>query len=296
MYQKVDYQTKTCKRCGSLFNPKTKRSEYCTKVCRNGYADTGKTKEQLRAEAIKRRTFTCRGCGNKYIGKDITRNKYCSRGCGLKAGKVWKCDLPAYSTVYTKQCKCCGIVFVTRWKRNHVCSNECAKKRAKKRNNARTLSYDVIKQRDRATVSCIQCGIRFSRLYRNKALTCSNECSNECRDEARRVRAKAYGHNHRSRARHYGVEYEPVDVLKVMSRDNWICQLCGCSAPQALRGSLNDSAPELDHVIPLSKGGSHTYDNVQCSCRLCNILKGNMMNEEYIQQNQTVAGARQIAN
>jgi 5-methylcytosine-specific restriction endonuclease McrA len=29
-------------------------------------------------------------------------------------------------------------------------------------------------------------------------------------------------------------------------------------------------APTLDHIVPLSKGGSHTYDNLQCACFRCN--------------------------
>jgi 5-methylcytosine-specific restriction endonuclease McrA len=31
----------------------------------------------------------------------------------------------------------------------------------------------------------------------------------------------------------------------------------------------------LDHVIPISKGGSHTYANTQCAHLLCNIQKNN---------------------
>jgi 5-methylcytosine-specific restriction endonuclease McrA len=37
---------------------------------------------------------------------------------------------------------------------------------------------------------------------------------------------------------------------------------------------LRDATPELEHVIPLSKGGTHTKDNVRCSCRACNLNKG----------------------
>lgn len=34
---------------------------------------------------------------------------------------------------------------------------------------------------------------------------------------------------------------------------------------------------EMDHVIPLSKGGTHTADNVVPSCRTCNASKGNRL-------------------
>lgn len=33
--------------------------------------------------------------------------------------------------------------------------------------------------------------------------------------------------------------------------------------------------PTIDHVIPLSKGGSHTWDNVKVACGECNcVVKG----------------------
>lgn len=52
----------------------------------------------------------------------------------------------------------------------------------------------------------------------------------------------------------------------------------------ALRGSKNHQAPELDHIIPLSRGGSHTYKNTQLSCRSCNQLKRDMTVDELLQQ------------
>lgn len=32
--------------------------------------------------------------------------------------------------------------------------------------------------------------------------------------------------------------------------------------------------PSIDHIIPLSRGGKHSWDNVQLACRICNIKKG----------------------
>ena len=52
------------------------------------------------------------------------------------------------------------------------------------------------------------------------------------------------------------------------------CQICGIDTPKELRGSANHNAPELDHKIPMSKGGPHSPENLQCSCRKCNIKKG----------------------
>jgi 5-methylcytosine-specific restriction endonuclease McrA len=62
--------------------------------------------------------------------------------------------------------------------------------------------------------------------------------------------------------------------MRVFKRDNWCCWLCGGHAPPELRGTTNDLAPEIDHVIPLSRGGGHTYSNVACAHRKCNAAKG----------------------
>jgi 5-methylcytosine-specific restriction endonuclease McrA len=34
------------------------------------------------------------------------------------------------------------------------------------------------------------------------------------------------------------------------------------------------SYPSIDHILPLSKGGAHTWDNIMLAHRQCNWLKG----------------------
>jgi 5-methylcytosine-specific restriction endonuclease McrA len=54
--------------------------------------------------------------------------------------------------------------------------------------------------------------------------------------------------------------------LNIYARDRSICQYCGRRLP---RSELN-----LDHVLPRSRGGSSTWENVVCSCVDCNRKKG----------------------
>lgn len=37
----------------------------------------------------------------------------------------------------------------------------------------------------------------------------------------------------------------------------------------------------VDHIIPLSRGGTDTPENLQCTCNSCNWLKGNKMPHEF---------------
>jgi hypothetical protein len=56
----------------------------------------------------------------------------------------------------------------------------------------------------------------------------------------------------------------PQDVkAAVWQRDGGRCRQCG--AQEYL---------EFDHIIPFSKGGASTYNNVQLLCRRCNQMKG----------------------
>lgn len=67
---------------------------------------------------------------------------------------------------------------------------------------------------------------------------------------------------------------EKFDPIEVLARDGWRCYICGISTPKRLRGSYDNRAPELDHIVPLALGGQHTRQNTACACRRCNIDKG----------------------
>jgi len=66
---------------------------------------------------------------------------------------------------------------------------------------------------------------------------------------------------------------EQINAVEVFARDGWRCQLCGASTPPGLRGARAPLSPTLDHIVPLSLGGPHTYQNVQCVCSRCNSRK-----------------------
>jgi 5-methylcytosine-specific restriction endonuclease McrA len=52
-----------------------------------------------------------------------------------------------------------------------------------------------------------------------------------------------------------------VSRRAVMARDGGLCQYCG------------SRADSIDHVVPRSKGGEHTWENVVAACRPCNVRK-----------------------
>ena len=55
-------------------------------------------------------------------------------------------------------------------------------------------------------------------------------------------------------------DYVPFSRANIYARDDHECQYCG------------GVAETLDHVIPRSKGGAHTWENVVAACRRCDEL------------------------
>jgi hypothetical protein len=54
--------------------------------------------------------------------------------------------------------------------------------------------------------------------------------------------------------------------FEVFKRDDFTCQYCGRKTPEVIL--------ELEHIIPLSKGGTNELDNLTTSCFECNRGKG----------------------
>jgi len=58
----------------------------------------------------------------------------------------------------------------------------------------------------------------------------------------------------------------------IFARDGNRCQFCGKRFPT--------SELSLDHVVPRSRGGGMTWENVVCSCVRCNVKKGGRTPDE----------------
>ena len=61
----------------------------------------------------------------------------------------------------------------------------------------------------------------------------------------------------------------PVNRREVLRRDNHSCQYCG-----------SNRRLTLDHVMPVSRGGQHTWNNVVTACERCNQRKSDRTPQE----------------
>jgi len=132
--------------------------------------------------------------------------------------------------------------------------------------------------------NCKHCRIEYNRTYsKNYAktpkgiITCARSIKKYQSSEKYKTTSRLYWQNHKEalnrKTRNAKIkrkiimdQFEPIDHIRVANRDQWTCYLCN----KQIEG--NDLS--IDHVIPLSKGGSHTYENVKATHLICNLRKG----------------------
>lgn len=66
-----------------------------------------------------------------------------------------------------------------------------------------------------------------------------------------------------SRSKELGRYKKRFEILKLY---NFTCQYCGRKAPEVIL--------HIEHIFPVSKGGTSDMDNLTVACRACNIGKG----------------------
>jgi 5-methylcytosine-specific restriction endonuclease McrA len=64
------------------------------------------------------------------------------------------------------------------------------------------------------------------------------------------------------------------DLMEIGDKYKWRCYYCHVY--------LDHENLTFDHVIPLSRGGAHSKDNIVTACVSCNCSKGNQLLEEWI--------------
>lgn len=89
-------------------------------------------------------------------------------------------------------------------------------------------------------------------------------------DRAKAIRTKR---KYLRKTRLKNAVYENVVPVIVYEKHNWICGICGKKINKKLKYPDPQSV-SLDHILPISKGGSHTYINIQSAHLVCNVGKG----------------------
>lgn len=80
--------------------------------------------------------------------------------------------------------------------------------------------------------------------------------------------AEATGVAQAAAAAEQRVKVMPAIRWQVFQRDHWKCVACG-------RGSQDQIILQVDHILPRSRGGTDSLENLQTLCHFCNLGKSN---------------------
>lgn len=241
----------TCAHCGKQLPTHASSSQlYCNTICKNRAKHARRRHCDIHRPRYKERT--CFVCHESYL-PSYRDQRTCSRDCGdiLRAFNAGTYVYHWRTILRWQACKHCGTKYVMSPRmRSEYCSSSCK-----------------WKADHRQTLTCARCqGPRP--LYK----TYCDECARELMREARRKCKHNSTGSHRRRARHYGVPYETVNSAVVYERDNWICHICGEPIDRTVKYP-HPRSKSIDHVLPLSKGGSHSYNNIKAAHFWCNSMK-----------------------
>ena len=120
-------------------------------------------------------------------------------------------------------------------------------------------------------VVCGECGDVF--LAWNKL---RKYCCKDCGELAAK-RIASYNRGSDDRLDRSNIVDRDIDLRKLFERDHGICQICGerCDYSDYYYNDngvfiAGDKYPSKDHIVPLSMGGKHAWNNVRLAHRQCN--------------------------
>lgn len=287
-YVPVSYE-RTCKYCGANFTAHDKRKVFCSKRCKDISSRLARGIEcNINTEPYHK---TCIVCGKQF---DTYRESTatCSHECavinyGPKTDKQensveqWVNEKHGVLFQYVShekkrirlKCNTCGNIIERAMSTARQKNIECEYcKEAKQLQEARQkmMCFFYALSDAKTPKTCAYCGKQFYSSSPTKKY-----CSDICKKKSKGNRS-----SYRSRCRHYGVYYDTsVTRTKVLERDKYKCQICGkeCDKNDTSWGFSGPDFPTLDHIIPLAKGGTHTWNNVQCACGMCNSNKRDLL-------------------
>lgn len=244
---------KCCLECNGEFKTNNKHQKYCSPECE------GKSRRRTIS-------FVCSECGNKFIPKMNDRTTYCSRECYFKA-KHKNAKPKINNVIVAKNVLCaeCGKEFQT-CRGQKYCSDRCRMihYNTKKKDTFKPLQFE-----------CEECGITIVALRGDKRRKfCSHCCSRRHSDRKKETQR-------RYRLIENGEIDHNITLKKLIKRDNEMCYICNDKV-NVNSNSNADEYPSIDHVIPVAKGGTHTWDNVRLAHRYCNSVKWSNMLEDVI--------------
>jgi predicted nucleic acid-binding Zn ribbon protein len=169
--------------------------------------------------------------------------------------------MPPTLTPTKKICLHCKQIFRAPQRNSRFCSRKC-KDRAKQAVDAKKR----LETKARHPRSCMLCGAPIPRTSRSDKKYCSETCGYAARINLGRMdRRLRVTDDTKIRF------FRRSDIYK---RDGWKCQICLKPIQPSLRFP-DPNCASIDHIIPVSMGGTNRPENLQASHLRCNVSLGN---------------------
>ena len=182
-----------------------------------------------------------RACGfNRFAGRPASRSNV------PKPAKLQ--SVPEVAT-----CDHCGASFNKSQPKKRFCSRKCT--RIVERRRYRMKHNPNLKPRVLGV--CQRCGD-----------SCEMYVCGDCQYDLLR------GNRNKRRKSLKGVKSEFYTHTEIAERDGWQCQLCRKKVNKRLKHP-DPMCASIDHIVPISKGGTDMRANVQLAHLVCNMSKGN---------------------
>lgn len=189
----------------------------------------------------------------------------------------------AYYSGYTNseskvklKCKICGTVFeryasCVRQNKTIRCFN-CEKLNTTRKKTLKTLEQKSSKLLSYQQITFSVCDNCGELLIGDKKY-----CNKKCRDRQHdHIKSRRRINN----AKNNGTIDKGITLDKLILRDNNTCYICGSLCDKEDYYYIDnyfvagDLYPSIDHIKPLAKGGTHTWENIKLAHKHCNSLKG----------------------
>ena len=257
-YKAIPLETRNCKGCGVEFQTTDPRKRYHKSGC-GRFKREKQTNEWLLANRPNFLTEPCLACGAPVVQYRTRRYdgelRYCTKRCEGNSRMI--ATWPPINT-HGAQCairsKCIDCQSLVRYgtQRCMHCSDQF-------RNQAQRLMFRLKWLLPR---SCSICSSSFKSWGKDK------RCP-QCKTLRDRVVAAGD---------------KSVTLLNVYTLDQGVCSICSGHTrhPDDWRipGKREPDLPSIDHIKPISRGGTHDWTNVALACLRCNILKSNRLPSE----------------
>ena len=232
-----DYKYKrTCEQCNEEFESIRQSSKFCSDHCRVKYYKQNNGKKK-----------TCVYCHEEFYNYNDNKS-YCTPSCKHKHAVSKK-----RMVLKRWRCKNCNKEHRTiKGSRKMFCDERCRH------------AYTYVGVSREHSIKCKECG-QHKTVSLNRKIFCSKKCSKTFSYRVNETRR-------REQLRKNGKIDWDISIERLMKRDKNLCYLCGDKVNINLDYN-DDYYPNIEHVIPVSKGGTHTWDNVKLAHRICNMEK-----------------------